>query len=110
MYIGLEIYWKERLKQGKFILEDIKASLQKAHYVDNAITEEEYINLLAYAEDHVDPNYKPNLTLNELEEQNKLLKEVIEKLNTLLEQQVAVNKQQDDMIIEIIESTIKMEG
>ncbi len=116
LYVGLYENWKIRLQQGFFVAADVQAKLHDAYYVDNAITKNEYDDLLRMSNECARPDYKPTKTLKELEEQNKelekqniLLKQLIEKLTTLLDQQVAVNRQQDDMIIEIIEANEKME-
>ena len=109
VYVGLFENWKFRLEQGYFVPSDIQSKLQEAYYIDNAITKKEFETLLRMSNECAKPDYKPTKTLEELEAQNKLLNEVIEKLNTLLEQQTTVNKQQDDMIIEIIEANEKME-
>ena len=102
-YTGLFEYWKLRLNQGQYVVSEIKKQLQKCYYIDEAITEAEYTELIALTVEKADPTYKPNMTLKELQEQNRKLTEQNELLRELLEQQVAVNKEQDDMIISLYE-------
>ena len=84
MYTGLEYYWKQRLSQGKYVLSEIKAKLQKAYYVDEALTEEQYNELLNYAETHVDTSYQPNTTLASLQEENNALTAVVDDLTATI--------------------------
>lgn len=83
---GLEIYWKERLKQGKYVVENIKIMLQKAYYVDGAITEDQYNELVTYAEEHADPNYKPNVTLESLQQENMALRQTTEEQSQVIDE------------------------
>ena len=66
------------------MLSEIKAKLQKAYYVDEALTEEQYNELLNYAETHVDTSYQPNATLDSLQAENKALMATIDDLTATI--------------------------
>lgn len=105
-YTGLYEHWKVRLMQGQFVASEIIKQLQKCYFIEVAIAEHEYLELINLANQKADPNYQPNLTLKELQDQNKILKEIIEQQKQLLEQQTAVNKEQDDMILSLYKGGI----
>ena len=84
MYTGLEYYWQQRLSQGKYVLSEILNKLQKAYYVDEVLTEEQYNYLVAYATDNVDVNYQPNATLDSLQAENKALMATIDDLTATI--------------------------
>lgn len=92
--------------QGKYVLSEIEVQLQKAYYVDNAISETQYTDLLNYAKEHIDPNYVPNKTLKELQQENENLRTIIKQLDELLKQQTTVNEEQDMMILDIVDNII----